>query len=325
MAAKPRVHEVASEYGVDSKFALLELRALGEFVKSPSSTIELPVARKLRARLQSQGYTPRGFTSLRGEGRFEAAHLLSQLPKSLPALIEFIANPSERPGTALRAALDERHLYYIALQNYRSIQVPTEGEGRVGLETLRSPAGLVLMQTAASRFEIVVWSATAGDIAFHSFTLEVHDSDTPRVSAAASKLRVLRVRAEDGDLIGAAAPFRSFAAVMGAIPLRRGAPARDVRGESNPTPQTPATSSSDVTLVYETRGSAHPPANESQHAGSRTATSRWTVSGHWRNQWYASRKDHERIWIEEHTAGAADGEVLEQHRVRVIVPEPGAV
>ena len=51
MAAKPRVHEIAAELGVDSKFALAKLKELSEFVKSPSSTVEPPVARKLRARL----------------------------------------------------------------------------------------------------------------------------------------------------------------------------------------------------------------------------------------------------------------------------------
>lgn len=52
MAGKPRVHEVASELGVDSKVALKVLRELGEFVKSPSSTIEAPTARRLRAALR---------------------------------------------------------------------------------------------------------------------------------------------------------------------------------------------------------------------------------------------------------------------------------
>ncbi|WP_029145676.1 translation initiation factor IF-2 [Microbacterium luticocti] len=56
--AKPRVHEIASELGVDSKVALAKLKELGEFVKSPSSTIEPPVARKLRAALEADGVKP---------------------------------------------------------------------------------------------------------------------------------------------------------------------------------------------------------------------------------------------------------------------------
>ncbi|MFE7846470.1 translation initiation factor IF-2 [Microbacterium sp. NPDC057407] len=49
------MHEIASELGVDSKVALAKLKELGEFVKSPSSTIEPPVARKLRAALEAEG------------------------------------------------------------------------------------------------------------------------------------------------------------------------------------------------------------------------------------------------------------------------------
>ncbi|RWR22686.1 translation initiation factor IF-2 [Microbacterium enclense] len=49
------MHEIASELGVDSKVALAKLKELGEFVKSPSSTIEPPVARKLRAAFAAEG------------------------------------------------------------------------------------------------------------------------------------------------------------------------------------------------------------------------------------------------------------------------------
>ena len=46
--AKVRVYELAKELGIDSKTALAKLQDMGEFVKSASSTIEPPVARKLR-------------------------------------------------------------------------------------------------------------------------------------------------------------------------------------------------------------------------------------------------------------------------------------
>ncbi|ETY70878.1 translation initiation factor IF-2 [Bifidobacterium moukalabense] len=45
---KARVYELAKEFGVDSKTVLSKLEAMGEFVKSASSTVEPPVARKLR-------------------------------------------------------------------------------------------------------------------------------------------------------------------------------------------------------------------------------------------------------------------------------------
>jgi translation initiation factor IF-2 len=57
VAAKPRVHEVAAELGVDSKVALDKLKEMGEYVKGPSSSIEPPVARKLKAALEAAGLT----------------------------------------------------------------------------------------------------------------------------------------------------------------------------------------------------------------------------------------------------------------------------
>ncbi|MFF9565165.1 translation initiation factor IF-2 N-terminal domain-containing protein [Leifsonia sp. NPDC014704] len=46
--AKQRVHELASELGLDVKVVLRKLKELGEFVKGPSSSIEAPVAQKVR-------------------------------------------------------------------------------------------------------------------------------------------------------------------------------------------------------------------------------------------------------------------------------------
>ncbi|MGI8536586.1 MAG: translation initiation factor IF-2 N-terminal domain-containing protein, partial [Mycobacteriales bacterium] len=48
MPGKARVHELAKELGMESKNVLGWLKENGEFVKSASSTVEAPVARKLR-------------------------------------------------------------------------------------------------------------------------------------------------------------------------------------------------------------------------------------------------------------------------------------
>jgi translation initiation factor IF-2 len=52
---KARVHELAKEFGVDSKTVLAKLKEQGEFVKSASSTVEAPVARRLREALGGAG------------------------------------------------------------------------------------------------------------------------------------------------------------------------------------------------------------------------------------------------------------------------------
>ena len=85
--ANPRVHEIASELGVDSKVALAKLKELGEFVKSPSSTIEPPVARKLRAALEADGAAKPAETAPAKPaaapadtvGRFETKYIIDNL------------------------------------------------------------------------------------------------------------------------------------------------------------------------------------------------------------------------------------------------------
>ncbi|MEV7631136.1 translation initiation factor IF-2 [Microbacterium sp. NPDC089318] len=91
MAAKPRVHEIAAELGVDSKFALAKLKELGEFVKSPSSTVEPPVARKLRAAIQA-------------DPNAKPAEKTDAKPAAKPAAASKAPTPGPKPGPAKKAA-----------------------------------------------------------------------------------------------------------------------------------------------------------------------------------------------------------------------------
>ncbi|WP_116504781.1 translation initiation factor IF-2 [Micromonospora sp. B006] len=60
MAGKARVHELAKELGVESKTVLAKLKEMGEFVKSASSTVEAPVARRLRSAFVAGSSAPAG-------------------------------------------------------------------------------------------------------------------------------------------------------------------------------------------------------------------------------------------------------------------------
>ncbi|WP_370935873.1 translation initiation factor IF-2 [Amycolatopsis sp. cg13] len=55
MPGKARVHELAKELGITSKEVLAKLKEQGEFVKSASSTVEAPVARRLRDAYPAKG------------------------------------------------------------------------------------------------------------------------------------------------------------------------------------------------------------------------------------------------------------------------------
>ena len=52
--AKTRVHELAKEFGVESKFVLEKFKEMGEFVKSASSTVELPAEMRFRKEVGEQ-------------------------------------------------------------------------------------------------------------------------------------------------------------------------------------------------------------------------------------------------------------------------------
>ncbi|MBJ8344963.1 translation initiation factor IF-2 [Antrihabitans sp. YC2-6] len=58
MAGKARVHELAKELGVTSKELLAKLKEQGEFVKSASSTVEAPVARRVRESFAAPSAAP---------------------------------------------------------------------------------------------------------------------------------------------------------------------------------------------------------------------------------------------------------------------------
>ncbi len=80
--AKTRVHELAKTYGIESKEVLEKLKEMGEFVKSPSSTIELPVEMKFKKQY--------------GEA------LLAAKASAAPA--EKPAQPADKPAEAAPAA-----------------------------------------------------------------------------------------------------------------------------------------------------------------------------------------------------------------------------
>ncbi|GGK90281.1 translation initiation factor IF-2 [Mangrovihabitans endophyticus] len=90
MAGKARVHELAKELGVDSKTVLAKLKEMGEFVKSASSTVEAPVARRLRGALNAQNGN-------NGSAAPAAASSAPPAPKATPAT-------TARPGPPRRPA-----------------------------------------------------------------------------------------------------------------------------------------------------------------------------------------------------------------------------
>ncbi|NIJ03884.1 translation initiation factor IF-2 [Frigoribacterium faeni] len=105
--AKPRVHEIASELGIDSKTALEKLKEMGEFVKGPSSSVEPPVARKLRQAFAGAAAAPKAGAAPAAAPK-ASAPAASSAPKPggprpaapKPPVAEQPAAPVEAPAAA---------------------------------------------------------------------------------------------------------------------------------------------------------------------------------------------------------------------------------
>ncbi|MGX7731297.1 translation initiation factor IF-2 [Rhodococcus sp. 2H158] len=109
MAGKARVHELAKELGVTSKELLARLKEQGEFVKSASSTVEPPVARRLResfAKANGDGAAPSAAAPKPGAPRPgpRPAAPAQAAPAPAPAPKPEAATPAPSPAPDSRAA-----------------------------------------------------------------------------------------------------------------------------------------------------------------------------------------------------------------------------
>ncbi|MBF6423798.1 translation initiation factor IF-2 [Nocardia cyriacigeorgica] len=114
MAGKARVHELAKELGVTSKELLATLKEQGEFVKSASSTVEAPVARRLRESFASKSAPANGAKAGAKPGPSTAARPAAKPAAGGPrpgprtpapaqaAAPEAPATPAPRPGPAVK-------------------------------------------------------------------------------------------------------------------------------------------------------------------------------------------------------------------------------
>ncbi len=103
--AKTRVHELAKEFGVESKFVLEKLKEMGEFVKSASSTVEPPVEMRFKKQYGDElkaaaASAPAADTATEAPAK-KAAPKPGPKPAAAPAATEAPAEtPAEAPAPA---------------------------------------------------------------------------------------------------------------------------------------------------------------------------------------------------------------------------------
>jgi hypothetical protein len=311
--ANPKVHEVATAAGVDSRTALQVLAEMGETFKSPSSSIPPPVARRLNTEMERRGIRRPGYRRLPDEPGEEALRLIGQLPRRMPALAEILERTSvsttSRPYGIPRGALLDRHFYFAQSVTSRSDLVS------VAEKDVLSPQGMALVRVP-NGLEVIAWT-TPGDLVVFRAVLR-----RDRGAVLTEMERTVRpvedgafyINAGQGESVG----VRRLAELVASVPT-----ALTSSGSAAAGGRSPARTEEDdpeVRIVYlrRTYGEA---AGDSRAAAERT--SRWDVRGHWRNQWYPSISAHRRLWIAEHSAGPADGRKL-THDIVYVVRAPAA-
>jgi translation initiation factor IF-2 len=147
VAGKARVHELAKEFGTDSKSVLAKLKDMGEFVKSASSTVEAPVARRLRDVLAAEqqkaaggGDQPAKPAAKKAAPAKKAATTTAKAPEE-PAADKPAAKPTTlpkpgpRPGPRPRPAAPSKpasaHDIEVAAAEARAAQLKKDQEAAV--------------------------------------------------------------------------------------------------------------------------------------------------------------------------------------------------
>lgn len=321
----PRVHEIAAEYGLESKLVLRQLMDMGVFVKGPSSSIAPPVARRVRARLREGGAVSRHpAVVLSPNDAAAAANLIQKLPRSIPELVDVItARPIKTSvaGRLLVAAAQARRYYYVADDSVDAVDRAARSWNRLFVHDLPAPTGVAVVDRGKGRLRIVVWMTQPdGEIRTGALTLQTapHPASPPQQRLEVGSMEVVHVDPAKGAPY-ASPELRELIGVVSSIPPRAPAGASVARdpARQEPTGEPPRPSSA-VHLVYATKNVTNEPRVPSEHVTHRD--SRWTVQGHWREQWYSSLQTHKRVWIAQHAAGRADAPLLERDVVYIIRP-----
>jgi translation initiation factor IF-2 len=136
--ANPRVHEVAAELGIDSKIALDKLKDMGEFVKSASSSIAPPVARRLKSALEADGHKAPAAPAKAPAAKAPAAP--KPAPKPAPAASD--TPVAEAPAPAPAAPAPDAAPVAPAADDDRPAGIPRPGTPRPGNNPYASSQGM---------------------------------------------------------------------------------------------------------------------------------------------------------------------------------------
>jgi translation initiation factor IF-2 len=147
VAGKARVHELAKELGVESKIVLAKLKEMGEFVKSASSTVEAPVARRLKEVFGPGSAAPGGAPSAPSSPAATASDSRVAARPAPPKKVTPAKPKTAAPVTAAaNPVAKSAHDIEVAAAEARAAALKAEQEATVkaaqqARETTRRPSG----------------------------------------------------------------------------------------------------------------------------------------------------------------------------------------
>lgn len=328
--AKPRIHEIAHQLGVPPKTLLAFMRKHGEFFKSASSSVEPPVARRVRRLWEAEGRSfnpfampsaaPRGPVPdavrkdrATGSGSQPTAESsvpvpqlrgLSQrlwLPELMPETIDELLHllhgfALKRPGISLLAAAARtREFLFVGSGNGAAIQ-------RAATHSLESvtPGGIAYL---AESEQLLFWHGELCGVATWKHLCS---------GAADARLRPLAGPSNPASFLRALSALR-----VSAAPRSELADHSDRHTSSGAEISDKRVPTTVLSFRALTPPREHDPDRAPREVHRKHPGHRWNVSGHFRQQWYPSSQSHEQIWIKPHVSGPKQAPLVTVDRVQV--------
>ncbi|MBB2959548.1 translation initiation factor IF-2 N-terminal domain-containing protein [Pseudoclavibacter helvolus] len=302
---KTRVHQLASELGIDSRTIMQFMSHNGFFVKSASSSIESSVEKQLRKLWSEGSNSPTGFPGIQPvpHADIEHARTLSWTPQRMPANIDIALQTllrfaADTPSVALlRKARRDSALSYFRYGTLPELiqRVPNDEQ------LSRTPRSGIAWFEDGQR--LLYWHKHI--VAIAPWGNLVTATPMARVTS------LLEQRGNGATLVHAISSLthHDVHQSLATVPL-------PTHQEQNPSPTPPGTKTpAEIVLAYRPLSS-----EATEQAGNRRRRRpehRWPVSAHQRQQWYPREQTHKTIWIKQHTSGSRDAPFLQAERVFV--------
>lgn len=314
--AKPRVHEVASELGVDSKAVLKALREMGEFVKAPSSAINPPVARKVKARLRSTGFSPSRahFPTLGSLQDDKLLALFHELPTSARKFVQALTveTKTRTVSQALARATTSGEVFVVQREDSPLFEAASLHPRPLAPEQLFAERGLLVLEHGDSeigfRYHFLAWQLSAEGISLLSVWFRVINQYRKSIleSTAPAAMYAEAIDGwfapENGDEISI------LRAVFDLVPVRISGGESEHESVSD-VPKKGESGESPFIRLYRP-GSEPAERSSTEPSGAKKRPHR--VRGHSKQQWYPSAGEHREIWIEPYKTGVNEDEGLER-------------